>query len=176
MSPEKFEALLRAWGRAYGERPEKEADDNKPGPAVHPIAVAMQFGAKRSKGTLSLQRAGQGRRATMAAAARRIGIAMDIVPAGYVDPVPCVETRTMRSSAPTGWAEIPEVLKIERAALDLLGFDRLRGLCLRVAYCTLGTDAEKAEVVSARLGEPIKRKRFRDERNLAKVWVHARIF
>lgn len=179
---EAFENLLRAWGRCYGERPEYDSPEDARAPDVHPLAVAMRFApGKRTeiiRQRTTMDRGGVARRTLMAERANE-GVRnprMRVVPASYVDPVPCSETKR----AFYGFGEVsrpahPELQRVERAVLDLQAIEPLRGLVMRVNYCSLGPHEEKAERVAAKIGQPVKLRRYRDELLLAKVWVHGRI-
>ena len=177
-----FEALLRAWGKVYGEDRTNDAGYT-PDPmqaTAHPIARAMEFAPGKSGGrrrTLSLERGGVERRRIMARAAGIKG--MQLVPAVLVDPVPCRETRP--SLAAISRPVPVELLRVERAALDLIDIEYLRGLCLRVNYCTRGDHDAKAVIVSDRLRQvsprhvDIKVRRFRDELEHARIWMQGRL-
>lgn len=176
MTTDDFEALLRAWGQAYGTAPSVEPLRERRAPASHPIAQSMEFApGKRQlviKQRTTMDRGGQARRRRMAQAAcvKRLYI----VAAEFVDPIPCRETR----SGGGGIAEraVPlELQRVERAALELMRVDRLRGLCLRFNYCTVGSHEEKAAAVAEVVKEAVKLRRFRDELDRARIWLHGRL-
>lgn len=180
MTQDELETLLRRWGRVFGERPAPDPsyEDERPAAASHPIARGMETAPKRKSEWLrqktSLNRAGQDRRAYMAAVAAsgvRGGIGLRIVPATFVDAIPCVETRSYRSEA-RDWPVPVDVSKVERAALDLKGFAEIRYDCLRITYCTLPTGRGHREK-AAKLG--LKLKSFRDELAAARLWLHGRL-
>lgn len=181
MADEEFETLLRAWGRIYGADRSNDAGHTPDpmAPVAHPIARAMEFapGKHGKRRTLSLDRGGVERRRIMARAAGIKG--MVLVPAALVDPVPCRATRPTLGviSRP-----VPhEILRVERAALDLISLDFLRGVVLRVNYCTRGDHEEKALRVGDRMREvspgfaDIKVRRFRDELENARIWMQGRL-
>lgn len=167
MSPSELEEQLRAWGRIYGEGPPRD-DDDRPGPAVHPIAVAMEH-APRHRSTVirmrtHMDRGGQGRRRLMAVAA---GVErLNIVPASYVDPIPCKASRGGgRGARPIS----AEMQRLNRAILDLQELHPMRGLCLRVHYCVWGTLEHRAAEASRRLGQDIHVRSYRDAVREAKL-------
>lgn len=178
MTDDEFETLLRLWGRLLGERPPAEWGDEAPvgylQQSAHPLArVGSPPRAIRQRTTMD--RGGVERRRTLAqAAVQGTKMGMRIVPASFVDTVPCAETRSMRDPA-RDFPLPPPVLRVERAALDLLRIDRVRGLCLRVAYCTRGSHAEKAERVATLAAARVGVNVFRNQLAFAKVWVHARV-
>jgi hypothetical protein len=178
MTDDHFEDLLRKWGRLLGERPPSEWGDEVPvgylPQSSHPLS---RVGAppKIIRQRTTMDRGGIERRGLLAqAAVKDVRLTMRVVPASFVDHVPCSETRSMRDPA----RDFPmpmEVAKIERAALDLYSINRLRGLCLRMAYCTRGSRDEKAQRVAGMLGEPVNGERYKNELRFAKVWVHGRV-
>jgi hypothetical protein len=171
-----FEALLRAWGQAYGTAPSAERLPERRASASHPIAQSMQFApGKRQmviKQRTTMDRGGQARRRLMARASCVKGLY--IVAAEFVDPIPCRETRSGGGGVVSRPVPL-ELQRVEREALDLMRFDRLRGLCLRFNYCTVGSHEEKAAAVANVVREPVKLRRFRDELDRARIWMHGRL-
>jgi hypothetical protein len=177
MTTDDLEALLRSWGQAYGTAPvpahlraDRRSDDGN-----HPIAIAMGSASGKAatiKQRTTMDRGGQARRRCMAKASGVKG--MRIVAAHFVDPVPCRETRYARGAAAEQPVP-PELQRVERAALELMRIDPLRGLCLRFNYCTLGPHEEKAIAVAEVVKQPVKLKRFRDELDRARIWMHGRL-
>lgn len=175
MTLDELEERLRRWGRWYGERPSAD-DPDRLAPATHPLAIGMQFAPGKRSAVIRqrshMDRAGQGRRRLMAQAA---GVdRLHVVPAAFVDPVPCIETRSGRNSA-RDWPTPPEVQSVQRAALDLHRIDTLRGLALRVHYCMLGDLQDKANAVTLRLGSPVKVRAYRDAVREARFWMLGRL-
>lgn len=177
MTTDELEKLLRAWGHVFGERRER-AEEERDAPAVHPIAVGMTFALKTRGAVIrartSMHRAGQDRRKLMAVAAGGATVGVRVVPAAYVDPIPCTETRTGRSEA-RDWPVPPQVARVERAALDLAKVSDFRARCLRLHYCALGSHEDKVLRLGIALGEDVKIKRFRDELAYSRVWMHGRL-
>lgn len=167
MTPEELEAKLRAWGRIYGEAPTRD-DDDRSGPAVHPLAVAMQHAPRRRSEVIrqrtNMDRGGQDRRRHMGKVAGLAGM----LPAHFVDPIPSTASRGGAKSPPTIPAELQ---RVNRAILNLQAVDPVRGLCLRVHYCCWGTLEERAEEASRRHGEVIKVRSYRDAVKDAKFWL-----
>lgn len=174
MTTDDLELLLRAWGQAYGSAPPPERLPDRRAPASHPIAVSMQFApGKRAtiKQRTTMDRGGHARRRLMARASGVKG--MRIVPAEFVDAIPCRERGVIGGG---GERPVPlELQRVERAALELMRIDRLRGLCLRFNYCTLGPHDEKAAAVGEVVREEVKLRRFRDELDRARIWMHGRL-
>ncbi len=175
MTADELENLLRKWGRCYGERPPAEWEgEERPGVAVHALARGMEF-APGKRITLirqrtNMDRGGQDRRRMMA----RDIPGLRMVPASYVDAIPCTETRSGRSEA-RDWPVPSDLVRVERAALDLHRIDTLRGLVLRVNYCTRGTHEDKAAVVTLKIGSSVKMRAYRESLAHAKGWIHARL-
>lgn len=177
MTPETLENLLRLWGRLCGERPVVDVDDGR-GSNVHPLARGMEMAPGKRQRVIrertAMHRAGQDRRAYMATVAAVGGMRM--VPAGYVDPVPCAETRRAVYGLGETSRPLPaDVARVERAALDLQRIDDLRGRILRTNYCTLGSHEDKVLRLSIALGYEVKLKRYRDELVYSRVWMHGRL-
>lgn len=178
MNDDVFESLLRRWGSILGERPPAEWGDEAPvgylPQAAHPLS---RVGAppKLIRQRTTMDRGGVDRRRLLAqAAVGDSGIAMRVVPASYVDPVPCSETRTMRDPA-RDFPLPPEVDRVQSAFLALYRLNKVRALCLQARYCLRGSRPESAAWVSERAGEPVGVNRYGNELMFAKVWVHARI-
>lgn len=185
MTNDELETLLRAWGRVMGERPPVD-DQDRDAPATHALARGMLMAPGKRQVVVrertAMHRAGQDRRALMAVAAGGGAVGLRVVPASYVDPVPCTETRSYRSEA-RDWPVPPEVARVERAALDLQKLNDFRGRCLRAMYCLRGSHEERvmrmmsamSSEALAEIGGYVKLKRFRDEAGYGRVWVHGRI-
>lgn len=173
MTDDDFEHLLRRWGRILGERLPSEWGDEVPAgylpQTAHPLS-RVGSPPKLIRQRTTMDRGGHERRRCMGAAA-----GLRIVPATFVDPVPCTETRTMRDPA----RDFPlpaDVLRVEVAALELYRWNPVRGLCLRMAYCARGSRDEKAARVAQCIGEPVRAQRYKNELFAAKVWIHARVW
>lgn len=176
-----LEGYLWAWGRIYGEKPPADDGDEierlrLTGSAAnthHPLARALQFapGKRRKRDSLADGRAGYDRRRMMGVAA-----GVRILAQGFVDPIPCVETR--RSVYGSGETDRPvpvELQRIERAALDLLALDYERGLVLRTHYCTRGNIEEKASTVTMKINRPYGTRMYREALAAGRFWVWARL-
>lgn len=175
MNSNQLESLLVRWGRCFGQRPEREADEDRPGPAVHPLARAAEFAAGRYSSPVLLRRGGAGRRRLMATAA---GIdSMRIVPGCFVSPVSCPKPHYVPApvAESANWAPPVELMRVERAALDLLALHPTMGLCLRAKYCRIGPPDEKASWVSKMAGHYVKTREYRDQVRIARLWVEARL-
>jgi hypothetical protein len=176
MTTDDLEALLRAWGQAYGTAPAPERKPERRAPASHTIAVRMQFAPGKRVATIkqrtNMDRGGHARRRLMARASGIKG--MRIVPADFVDAIPCRETRSGGGGVESRAVPV-ELQRVERHALELMRINRLRGLCLRFEYCTLGPHSVKAAAVAEVLGQEVKLKRFRDELERAEIFMHARL-
>lgn len=160
MTGEQLEKLLRRWGWANSERPQGDIDDISLADLTpcHPLVRAAQF--PPGEGAMS------GRASKSMAALRG-------VPDWGFQPTVCTEDRTYRIETPDDTPE--DVQRVQSASMVLQSADPLKGLCLRVHYCTFGSHWEKAQVVATKYGKPVKLKRFRDELALAKVWMHGRL-
>jgi hypothetical protein len=119
---------------------------------------------------VNMDRGGLDRRRLMA----RDLLGVRTVPAAYVDPVRCVETRSGRNEA-TDWPVPTELQRVQRAALDLHAIDTLRGLVLRINYCTRGSQEDKSGTVTALIGSPVRLRVYRESLAHAKGWMHAKL-
>jgi len=99
---------------------------------------------------------------------------MRIVPASYVDPTPCRESRSVRNLA-TDWPVPAEIQRVQREALNLHAIDTERGICLRVHYCTIASREDKTLDASKRIGTTMTLPMYRNAVAFAKVWMHARL-
>lgn len=157
---DELEAMLRLWGRYYGERPPPEWDELEPADATasHPIARAMEFaGGDNSPASRSARAMSKLRK----------------TPTWGFDPVVCTETRTRRIATPEDMP--PVVQRVQRAALDLYRLDTLGGTVLRFEYCKRGPQVEKAALL-ATVGFPVGVRVYRENLAFAKGWIGARLF
>lgn len=176
----KLDKLLKLWGIAYAERRHFEEYRRR---ATHPIATSMQFGTRSKRrrkddSHTPVGRSGVSRRRIMA---RAVGIkGLNIIPADYVDPVPCKEGG--RGGGIYSRPVHPELVRVETAVKELEELRPLRGLCVRMNFCTEGTHQEKAEAVTERMRKVSKDFRgisvdqFRDEVLFGRVWLEGRLF
>lgn len=185
---EAIDPLLEAWGRYYGESVVDtvgELPEGARSPDVHSLARAQRMapGTRQEALARHLDRGGQARRALMGAAAGLRGI----LPAHFVDPVPCIESERVGRNAEQDPNYTAAVRAVQAAWLSLQRHDELQGTIVRVQYQVRGmTQADKVDVVDARRraaaieGDhdppaPISLKRYRDELRMAKCWMHARL-
>lgn len=185
MADDRFENLLKAWGKAYWSEATDDGYGRRSRSDSHPIARSMEFapGKRNRRATKRAQgRDGRSRRIIMAIAVGLKGF--HIVPAEFSDPIRCKETRSVhyQPEAPVP----PELQRIEKAVRDLeqSGVPRsfLRALSLRVNYCTGGDHREKAETVNEMMRKVnkdfpgISVDTFRDELLYGRIWVHGRVY
>lgn len=182
---EAIDPMLVAWGRYYGESYVEVSGDyaqDANAPDIHPIAVAMRYAPKSRAEVLAAgmhkHRGGLARRTMLGAAAERRtkeGRAIP-VPAWAVDPVPCIASGRGYKPEEQDPKFTAAVRAVQAAWLALQRHNALQGAVLMVQYQVRSlTQADKAELVSARIGKTIGLKRYKDELRLAKVWVHARL-
>jgi hypothetical protein len=175
-----LELLLVEWGmlsKYLQNKPEGATTD------FHALQRAREYApGTRARAAMRLVgRDGFDRRTMMAAAAnaglgegRTCGI--HIVPASFVDPVPCSESR--RAGGVSGRARDatpPHLRPVEQAAKELYRLDTLRGLVLRQEYCGYGPQTEKAERVSVAIGSRIGLRVYRESLAHAKGWMQGRL-
>lgn len=181
MAPEQIEAALRAWGRYYGERPRPEWDDGEtetvvPGSStVHPLERARQFAPKTRRAFAEQKlrgRDGGSRRAALGAAAGLSGP----LPAEYVDPVPCQETREVIGTPRPDPRYTDTIKAVQDAWVTLRRYWPSQAEIVRLHYQVRGlTRAEKAAMIPADCGGPVGLRRYKDELRAAQIWIHARI-
>ena len=178
MADDPFETLLKAWGLYYHER--APAERGVRSRVSHPIAMSMQFGAKKVKRATRevLGRDGRGRRAIMGGA---VGIeGFGLVPMAFVDPVRCKETRSGGGSY-EGRPVPKELQNVDMAVRELEELSVVRAMCIRVQYCMEGDHATKVCLVNERMErvtrgfERIGLSRYRDELLYGRVWLHGRL-
>ena len=173
MMPDDLDELLFEWGRYFGREARQTAE-------VHPLERAREFAPGKRARSVVVRDGGDRRRTMAAAAVAGSKLSMRVVPMDYVESVPCIETRTMRTPG-RDWPVPPHLERVNRAALDLIARMPLQGLCLQARYCRRDFDAARAEWVASTLRNehgidmPVSVKRFRDELIKAKFWVHARL-
>lgn len=166
MTNDEFETLLHDWGRYYRREGKLLAE------TTHPLERAREFApGKRARAVVS--RDGSSRRETMAQAVGG-SVAIRRVPMGYVDAVPCSETRSMRTPG-RDWPVPAHLERVNRAVIDLIASHPLPGLCMQARFCLIALDEDRAKWVGIRIGHDVKVKRFRDELVKGKFWVHARL-
>jgi len=169
MTPGQLDDMLRAWGRAYGERPEIEFREDERAPDVHPLAVGMRFapGNRTVAVERAVYRGGQQRRKLMAGEfLEACGIRM--VPASFVDPVPAPGRGGGGSCEDNRMQPIVEA--VQDAWMVLFRFNTLCANVVQAEYQRRGmTQGDKA----ATLG--IKLRRYRDELDDGRLWLHGRL-
>jgi hypothetical protein len=177
MDEEGLETLLRAWGRYYGEA--RPVDDSEVNAACsHPLARGMTMApGKRSRvirQRTTQDRGGQERRRLMAVA---VGIkGLHIIAAHFADPIPCLETRRPVYGMGETSRPVPlELQRVQRAALDLLAFNRFSGLCVRIQYCARGPQDEKADRVADLFGEAVGLRRYREGLGVGRGFMYGRL-
>ena len=138
MTPDALEALLRRWGALRGGHDRER--DVPLGATRHPLDVARDFapGTRRTfvRQRLATDRAGQARRALMAAGAGGVqAIGYRMLPAAYVDPVPCHETRAKAGQPWQRVTPVPaDIARLEAAVRDLESF-AVRRATVAFEYC-----------------------------------------
>jgi hypothetical protein len=179
MTMDELDNLLREWGALskYQEARTEGATD------FHALSRARQFapGTRARAAARLVGRDGESRRRLMAVAAnaglpdgRSCGIR--IVPAEYVDPVPCSESRRAGGVSAAARDTTPSHLRpVVVAASELYRIDTLRGLCLRFEYCAYGCQSEKADRVALAIGSPVGLRIYRESLAHAKGWMHAKL-
>jgi hypothetical protein len=171
MTLDDLETLLRAWGRAYGQRRSLDADGydwGHTGAQAHPLAVAQQFAmGKRDKSDRIAWTPTQAAMLTKWAANGFRGRP----PAWACEPVAGTPSRTSgaRSLAQFDRTFTPELARVESAVMDLHRYDDLQACVVRHRYCALHDDAEAAQILRIPL------RRFRDARKAGVVWLHGRL-
>lgn len=173
MTEDELEELLRRWGGRYGE-PHPDAVETQEvalggmvGSGAHPLARAMTWATKRPARQVALAYVRPLHRdAATGAVVER-------------DPTPCRETRVFAGALFFAGAEVgrgvdPQLVRVERAALELARLNPPRGLVLRAQYCRRGAQESKVEWVGA-CGHPMKLRLYRDHLAHARSWMHGRL-
>lgn len=179
MNMDELDDLLRQWGALSKYTQEKKEGSND----FHALARSLDFApGTRARAAMRLVgRDGFDRRTLMATAANA-GLAhgmtcgIRIVPASFVDPIPCTESRRAGGVSDRARDDTPEHLRpVALAARELYRIDTLRGLCLRLEYCGYGPQTEKAERVALAIGSPVGLRVYREALAHAKGWMHGRL-
>lgn len=181
MTPDQLEAALRAWGRYYGERPGPEWDEGSHltpvpgGTTIHPLERARQYAPKSRRAFAEQKlrgRDGTSRRIALGAAAGMVGP----LPAEFVDPVPCLETREVIGTPRHDPRYTDTIKSVQEAWVILRRYWPAQAEILRLHYQIRGlTRAEKAAMVPSDCGGPVGLRRYKDELRAAQIWIHARI-
>lgn len=155
-----LEKLLRAWAKEYGQRPPvtsegwDEGEGSEGFYTQHPLARAQEYAPGTAKAVLvTYRRDGSDRRRRMAEA---VGLPqMRVVGMGYVDPVPCIETRPDRRTPMHVSRPQPEedVERVQRHVMAMIEACPEYGNALQIHYCTRGALEEKAELLGLRIGK-----------------------
>lgn len=159
-------ATLIAWGRCYGVK----MRDEEPARASHPIARAVEDQGRKSRRQIAIERAlarTQGRRTLMARDLSSCGVR--IVPASYVDPVPCRDDSGRHRGLGADPLETPQVQTVQRAWLSLRECFPAQADVLRVEY-------QRPDIVSRThkaLHCGIKVERYKFELSRARHWVRS---
>lgn len=172
-----LEKQLRSWGFAKVSRYDAVRDPEA-APDTHPISRARQFAPMtREKAALTLVGRATERRRLMA---KGLGICgVEVVPADFVDPIRCVESRidgpiprpheAKQAAVDRG---VPEDLRwIDRAIAELSRVSKIRALCLEVEFCEVGYHDRKAAIVADRYGGKFSVWQYRRELRYALDWL-----
>lgn len=168
MTADDLENLLLLWGYAFGPLSQSR------GTSYYGDSALAAFGHTRSATRqVALNRGGVSRRRLMGAAAGlhdKHGTPL-LVPAWAVEPVRGTPTRTACAKLlGIGAPEFsPEVMLVERAALQLHRIDDLLGSVLRAEYCSLGGQDEKSRRFNLRRGA------YRERVAEARGWMRCRL-
>lgn len=167
---DQLEAMLRHWGRVWGEAPPREWDEGC-STVYHPIATAMQYAPARHQ---SITRRDVARVRT-ALRSRLIHLGRDgentiPTPSWAVDPI-----KGRDNGGGAGLHVDPIADAVERGALDLHRAYPLRAVCLRIEYCTRGRQREKAERAGSIINMRLALRRYRWELDLARAWMSGRL-
>lgn len=165
MTIDQLEALLRAWGRAYGERVHDESEEGS-GMAPHPLEIARQFAiGKREKVRRDAWTPTHSAMLTKWAANGFRGRP----PSWASEAIGGTPTRSRRVAPKYDKTFTPQLAAVEDAVMALHRHDDLRARVIRYRYCTQADDKNAAEILRI----PVKR--FRDERKAGVVWLHGRL-
>lgn len=160
-----FEATLQLWGRAYGVR----LHDDEPKRPTHAIAVAMETGAKsRTEYAMgAAKHRTTSRREYMARGLRSCGVR--IVPASYVDPVPCCDDSGKHRGLGGDPLQTPQVSIAQTAWLELERYFPIQARIIAIEYQRpdLANQAARARAVGVDL------KRYERELERARQWMRA---
>lgn len=169
-----FEALLRMWGRAYGERPPEEWGEDRTLTGEHPLERARMFARSKSD-KIEMQAWTPTRAAALIKWAANGFTGKP--PAWAAETMTCSETRTSGAKTLAQYDNVftPQLALVEAAAMDLRRIHRVRGTVLRGQYCRRGTQREKAEWAAGALGEALPLRQYRGELEHARTWMHGRL-
>lgn len=161
MTPERLEDLLQLWGRVNGAWGGNSPEER----SLTGNSTLSGFGRPSGYKGHAEGRSGRQRRALMAVAA---GIGARVMPAEFVDHIPCTATRTYR--APDfDQRETSEVGHVQAAWLVLYRTNTIHAELIRVQYQTPGTQFDKAEA----MGMPLRQ--YKEEIKLARVWMMGKL-
>lgn len=166
MTVDELEALLRAWGRAYGERAQDDTPEDCSGMAPHPLEIARQFAiGKREKVCRDAWTPTHSAMLTKWAANGFRGR-----PPGWAsEPVGGTPTRSRRVAPKYDKKFTPQLAAVEDAVMALHRHDDLKARVVRYRYCTAADDKNCADILKI----PVKQ--FRDKRREAVIWLHGRL-
>lgn len=157
MTPERLEDLLQLWGQVNGAWGGNSPEER----SLTGNSTLAGFGRPDGYRGTAEGRSGRKRRAMMAVAA---GIRARIMPAEFVDHIPCTATRTYR--APDfDRRETADVDRVQAAWLVLYRTNAMHAELIRVQYQTKATQYEKADSLQIPL------RQYKDEIKLARVWM-----
>ncbi len=169
MTLDQLEALLKAWGRVYGERRDEGVEgwpEEGSGMGPHPLEIARQFAiGKREKVKRDAWTPTHAAMLTKWAANGFRGRP----PSWASEPVGGTPSRVRKVPPKYDKAFTPQLAAIEDAVMDLHRHDDLKARVVRYRYCTLADDKNAAEVLKIPL------KQFREKRRDAVIWLHGRL-
>ena len=166
------EALLRRWGRVFGQRP--QTDEEPTSGYRHPIALAMEHAPGKADKRVASHRDGRAQRIILGEAAgltTQDGKRTRPVPVWATEPVTGTQTQGARGR----WYPDPEADRVELAWHDLYRCARLPAIVLRCEYCLRGAQQDKCSAAIEITSAPMKLRRYRIELETARVWMHGRL-
>lgn len=157
-------ATLIAWGRCYGVR----LRDEEPARASHPIARAIDEQGRKSRRKIALERAqarAQGRRVLMARGLNGCGVRM--VPAAFVDPVPCRDDSGRHRGLASDPIDTPQVQAVQQSWLALQRHSPHLAAVLVAQYQRPDLVSRAAKAASCGISES----QFKDALRLAGMFI-----
>lgn len=158
-----FDATLQLWGRAYGVK----LRDDEPKRSSHAIAKAMETG-KKSRTVYAMDAAGHrttGRREYMARGLGSCGVL--IVPASYVDPVPCSDDSGRHRGLAADPLNTPHVSAAQSAWLELERHFPIQAKIIALEYQRPDLPNQSARATEA----GVDLKRYERELERARHWM-----
>lgn len=175
-----LETLLRRWGRFYGEPRPAEWDEDSSGDEAGQTIHVLDSAARSSGTSKATDMADQAKRARRRDTVKK-AMKASLVLKGSFDKREYFEGHTCYGHASRGGPKPmytdPLATWVDKTAIQLYTADMVRGVVLRIEYCTRGKHRDKLPVVQKIVNDcHMSLRKYRQHLDYARVWMDGALF